>query len=285
MSPNSKTRYLVDPRVVHTGDGARPMQVICAGLPRCATSSLQAALEDSPLDLTPCMHMAHVAPHADRLQLAIDCMREADTARRQKMLHRLFDGYAATADFPGIMFVGDLMDMYPSAAIVLNQRGDPRAWVRSLVDGLGFFSSYGYLISCFLWKTDRLHVKVHRVTKTVFESRFGTQMDFPSVEFYHAYNDWVREEARKRGREVLEWKAEDGYGPLCKFLGRPMPPDGTEFPKLNDQSVVKFLKRVLVIRGLMSWAALGGTLWAGWRYGPQLLRTAVKAGSSIWNKS
>lgn len=281
MSPNPKTRYLVS-RADHTGESARPMQVICAGLPRCATSSLQAALEGPPLGFGTCMHMAHVAPSAGRLQLAIDCMREADAGRRRAMLHRLFDGYAATADFPGVMFAGDLMDMYPSAAVVLNMRGDPRDWVRSLTDGLGFFSSYGYLISCFLWRTDRLHVRVHRESRALFRRRFGTEVELPSVEFYHAHNDWVREEARKRGRPVLEWTAEDGYGPLCEFLGRPPPPEGTEFPRLNDRSVVMFLKRVLVIRGLVSWAALGGALWAGWTYGPQLLQTAVKAGVSIW---
>lgn len=64
-----------------------------------------------------------------------------------------------------------------------------------------------------------MHVRVHWVSSVVFERRFGTGREMPSVKFYHVYNDWVREEVRKRGREVLEWTAEDGYGPLCEFPG------------------------------------------------------------------
>jgi hypothetical protein len=88
----------------------RSLEVIAAGLPRCGTSSLQAALESSYLGFSPSMHMARVVPHADRAQLVIDALREKDRCRRQKILHQIFDGFAATCDFPGVMFIDDLMD-------------------------------------------------------------------------------------------------------------------------------------------------------------------------------
>lgn len=109
MAP--KFRFLTDDRVVDTKNGAQSMKVICAGLPRCATSSLQTALEGPIIGISPCMHMAHVAPHADRLRLCLAAMAEMDdTARRQEMVGTLFAGYAASADFPGIFFIDDLMD-------------------------------------------------------------------------------------------------------------------------------------------------------------------------------
>ena len=86
------------------------LEVIGAGLPRCATSSLQAALESSHLGFSPSMHMARVIPHVDRAQLVIDALREKDRNRRQKLLYQIFDGFAATCDFPGVMFIDDLMD-------------------------------------------------------------------------------------------------------------------------------------------------------------------------------
>ena len=113
-------RFLSDSRVVDPS--SRRLQVIAAGLSRCATSSVQAALESPYLDFNPSMHMAHVAPHAHREQLVIDAMQEENRERRHKLLHQLFDGYAATSDFPGWAFVDDLMDMYPEAKVVLNQR-------------------------------------------------------------------------------------------------------------------------------------------------------------------
>lgn len=109
MAP--KFRFITDDRVIDTKTGAQSIKVICAGLPRCATSSLQTALEGPVIGISPCMHMAHVAPHADRLRLCLAAMAEMDdTTRRQEILGTLFAGYAATADFPGIFFIDDLMD-------------------------------------------------------------------------------------------------------------------------------------------------------------------------------
>lgn len=109
MAP--RLRFVTDDRVVDAKTGAQKLKVICAGLPRCATSSLQAALEGPVIGISPCMHMAHVAPHADRLRLVLAAMAEMDdTVRRQELLAQVFGGYAATADFPGILFVSDLMD-------------------------------------------------------------------------------------------------------------------------------------------------------------------------------
>ncbi|KUI68721.1 hypothetical protein VM1G_03780 [Cytospora mali] len=279
MSHNSKTRYLADSRAVKTGEVAQPMQVSRAAQPHLSRPPSRApSWTSTPACTWRTSHHTRTVSSSS----SIDYMREADTARRQKMLHRLFDGYAATTNFPGIMFLEDLMDMYSSAAIVLNTRSDARAWVRSIEDGLGFFNSYAYRISCFLWKTDRLNAVIETEARKIYKRQYGERMTFPSVETYYEHIEVLKEQARKRGRPLLEWKPQDGYGPLCEFLGRPPPAEGTDFPRLNDQSVIKFLKTVLVVRGLVSWAALGGASWAGWTYGPQFLQTVVKAGKLTW---
>lgn len=90
--------------------------------------------------------VAEVAPHVDRLERVIACMLEPDAKIRQKMLRPLFDGYASTADFPGIVFIDDLMDMYPDALIILNQRNDAEAWVTSFSNALMFFVSLDLLM-------------------------------------------------------------------------------------------------------------------------------------------
>jgi hypothetical protein len=41
--------------------------------------------------------------------------------------------------------------------------------------------------------------------------------------------------------QQLEWKIEDGWGPLCDFLGKNVPKD-TPFPRANDAN--GFKKRV-----------------------------------------
>lgn len=94
-------------------------------------------------------------------------------------------------------------------------------------------------------------------------------------EFYVTYNDWVRKEAKKRGRPVLEWQAQDGYAPICEFLGNPVPESGTKeavFPHVNDYRQMQFLKLILIARGVLSWAVLGAGLWTMWKYGGSLVR-------------
>lgn len=114
-------RFIHDDRTAPApGSGVR-LRVIAAGAPRSATSSTQAALES--LGYTPCLHMAEILPHPERTQLLLDIVSETtDTARRQKLLHRLVDGYAAVADLPVVFNTPDLMDMYPDVRVVLNQR-------------------------------------------------------------------------------------------------------------------------------------------------------------------
>ncbi|KAM0558057.1 hypothetical protein ACHAPJ_005224 [Fusarium lateritium] len=137
-------RFLSDDRKVDP-EVAR-MQVLCLGLPRCATSSLQAALESDVLNLGPAMHMAHIAPHADREQIVIDALNEQDKEKRQKLLHKIFDGYASACDTPGWAFSADLMDMYPEVVIVLNKRPSGQVWLKSIGDSLRFFGTWRYLV-------------------------------------------------------------------------------------------------------------------------------------------
>jgi hypothetical protein len=242
------------------------MQALSLGLSRCATSSLQAALESDVIDLAPCLHMAHVGPHADRLQLVLDAMALPEhSPERLKILHKLFDNYRSTCDFPGWQFAPELMDMYPDAPVVLNQRQSARAWADSSSGSHSFFGNPLYLWTCYLWKTDRLHYRIHRRAYEIAEERFGTENLF-TAEFYEAHNGWVRREAAKRGRPVLEWTPADGWGPLCEFLGKEAPKDGRPFPHLNDAAAMDTVKRILVARGLITWALLGAAGWTAYRY-------------------
>lgn len=155
--------------------------------------------------------------------------------------------------------------VYPNAAVILNTRPSATDWVRSVSETLDFFFSPTYRFVCLLWKTDRLHYMVQKISRDIMRERFGADAPIPSVMFWERYHEWVRSEAAKRGRKVLEWQGADGYGPICEFLGRERPEDGVEFPKMNDTQTMRFLQRVLLARGLLSWAVLGGLIWAGWR--------------------
>lgn len=172
-------------------------------------------------------------------------------------------------DFPVVFFIEDLMDMYPDAKIVLNGRPSPELWARSAGDSFGFFFGWRFKVTGFLWETDRLWAALNDECDKWVRERFGLETAL-SAEAYRVYYEYVREEAKERGREVLEFKAEDGWVPLCMFLGKEVPKD-REFPRLNERRDVEVIKVILVVRGLLSWAALEAGIWATWRFGPRVV--------------
>ena len=87
-----------------------------------------------------------------------------------------------------------------------------------------------------LLKTNRLQYQMQQEAFKVLCDRFGFKgKDVFSAGLYDTYNQWVRDEAAKRGKPVLEFQAEDGWKPLYNFLNKPSPPANVPFPHLNDQ--------------------------------------------------
>lgn len=209
--------------------------------------------------------MAHVQPSAERQRLVTAAVQERhDPARRRKILSQLFAGFAATADFPSIAFADDLMDMYPDAAIILNTRGGgATAWHRSFSEGLRFFDSWFFWAATCLVRSDRAMMSMMRATDELYVERWG--LTFRNEEIYERHNVWVREEAKKRGREVLEFVAEDGWAPVCRLLGKEVP--DTPYPRMNDQKTMRMVKRFLILRGLLHWVGLVVVLWVVMRIG------------------
>lgn len=252
-------------------------QVLALGLQRCATSSLQAALE--ALGYAPCIHMAHVQPSVERQRLVMEALRETDDVdRRRQVLTKLFSGFAATADYPSIVFADDLMDMFPGAPVVLNQRaGGAAAWHQSFRAGLRFFDSRFFRLVTLLVPSDRATVRMHKAADAVCVRRWG--LTFRDAAIYDRHNAWVRAEAKKRGRAVLEFTAEDGWGPLCRFLGRDVP--SAPYPRINDQKTMARVRAFIVVRGLAHWVGFFALLWALTRVGALVpyhqVLSAVKA--------
>ncbi|KAJ5785266.1 uncharacterized protein N7503_010478 [Penicillium pulvis] len=254
-------RFVTDSRIAPTGQA--PLRVIGAGLPRTATSSLQAAFEE--LGFNPCLHMAQIIPHPSRMQLLLDTAREEDTQRRQKSIHQLVDGYSAVCDMPSIFFLEDLMDMYPDAKVVLGCRPYSETWAKSCYESLGFFFTRKFYLIGFLWTSDRLWYRLNMYIVEWCRKKFG-QDDIFQPDMYELYNESVRKAAKERGREILEFKAEDGWKPLCEFLGKDVP--ASEFPRVNEKKTFALIKAIMVTKGLLTWAALGGAAWLGWSYFP-----------------
>ncbi|KAK4995598.1 hypothetical protein LTR66_004627 [Elasticomyces elasticus] len=233
-------------------DGNATLRVACVGLPRCATSSLQSALQDH-LGLGPTMHMASIMPSAASLKLAVRATNETNKAARQAMLHELFSGYNSTCDVPGCLFADDIIEMYPDVKLVLNQRNSVEAWERSMNDTIRRFHSSTFRVAGYLIPTQSLVSQYGRAWMDISTRRFGPSASPLGPEMYHKHNAWVRKLADDNGVQLLEWTPDMGWDPLCRFLDQPVPE--TEFPRLNDTAFMKMLITFMIIRGFLVWAA------------------------------
>ncbi|KAL5363311.1 P-loop containing nucleoside triphosphate hydrolase protein [Aspergillus floccosus] len=132
----------------------------------------------------------------------------------------------AITDQPGSYFAPELIAAYPEAKVILNRR-DVISWHHSLCTVLA------PLTTSFV-----LHVLPWFYADLYWESRYMIECQ---KAFYHGswtrHGKWVYDEhsAVVRGSveadRLLEWSPEDGWEPLCRFLGKDIPDE--EFPSGN----------------------------------------------------
>lgn len=194
-------------------------------------------------------------PSVENSRLLNFALEEPDRAKRHKVLREIFDGYNASSDYPGFPFTEDLVDIYPNAKIVLNKRRTSDEWTRSVRTSLMFFTTYKYMLITFWIPSSWWHWRTFRTYSRLAKQRFGVD-DIFSSQCYERHNQWVRDIASARGRDILEWEPSDGWEPLCRFIERAVPRE--DFPKTNEAAEIEKVRLVLLKKGLWAWAQAVG---------------------------
>ncbi|THC87130.1 hypothetical protein EYZ11_013424 [Aspergillus tanneri] len=263
------------PRMEPPAHREKEMKVLALGMSRTGTMSLYVALKELGYS---CYHMAECSldQKNDSLALwsrAIDAKfnengRKFSGADFDQMLWR----YNAVTDIPCILFAQELMDAFPEAQIILTTRHvDP--WLASMQRT--FYAILSWKRWGFLELIDQtyigLYIPLLRSALSVWTGgKWQDASHLPNG--FAAHYDQVRVAAQKRGREVLEFEVQDGWGPLCQFLRKEAP--DKPFPHVNEGDFITkfhtiiFWVRVagLVKKGL-TWVApvaAAGAVW--WWY-------------------
>jgi hypothetical protein len=195
------------------------LRVVGAGVGRTGTLSLKFALER--LLGAPCYHMMEVFGKPEHVPLWYG-------ATRGKMpdWHALMRGYAAAVDWPASAFWPELADASPDALVVLSVR-DADSWWRS-ANGTIFPGA------------ERAPTEEwRRMIDGMFASRFTSAIRDreAALAAFERHNEEVR--TRVPAHRLLEWRAGDGWAPLCQRLGLPIPAE--PFPHVN--TTAEFLAR------------------------------------------
>lgn len=204
------------------------LQIIGSGFGRTGTMSMKHALEQLGF---PCYHMVECFPRGPaHWQL----WEEAHRGNPQ--WDALFDGFAATVDFPACTSFGALAEYYPEARVIHTVR-DPEKWFVSVQDTI-----FGEDWIRFL-PTSEAGPFLGATINDYFDDRMHDR-DY-LIQRFHEHTELVK--ASIAPERLLVFDVTQGWEPLCEFLDLPVP-EG-EFPKANDTAAVQGLIKTIMEKG------------------------------------
>ncbi|KAK1758273.1 hypothetical protein QBC47DRAFT_374170 [Echria macrotheca] len=202
------------------------MKVLVLGLPRTGTQSLADALIQ--LGISPIYHMREVGKNQHQALWieAIDAKFEGIGAPwKREDFERILSGFQGVADYPASIFPAELAAAYPEAAVILSIRSEDK-WYDSMLATLVHAHRRREK------SDDASSSPMATLSRKYHHHCWGDDFEVTGRAFFREHNALVRELGRDR--KFLEWQPQDGWGPLCEFLGVEAPVEGTPFPRSDD---------------------------------------------------
>jgi hypothetical protein len=195
------------------------LEIVGTGFGRTGTLSLKTALEQ--LGLGPCYHMIEVAKNPGHVALWSAAHEGAATDWTA-----LFAGYRATVDWPSSAFWPEIVAAHPHAKVLHSER--PAAdWYRSVRSTIYQVMKHPTPANAPPPVHEQLAMARKLILRGVFDERFEDEAH--AIAVYEAHNARVRREIPPE--RLLVYEPGQGWEPLCKFLGVPIP--ATPYPKVN----------------------------------------------------
>ncbi len=204
------------------------MRVIGAGFGRTGTQSLKNALEQ--LGFGPCYHMDELNKRPQDLSTWVEAL-----AGEPVHWSSLFSDYESAVDWPTCTFWAELHQTFPDAKVILTTR-DPDGWYDSVVRTVKAITDAGLMHA----SGEQLR-QIQFGNELIFEQTFGGRFDDRehAIGTLNEHLALVREAIEPA--RLLEFRAGDGWQPLCDFLGVGVPE--SDFPHTNTADA--FDRRVL----------------------------------------
>ncbi|KAE8151781.1 hypothetical protein BDV25DRAFT_138496 [Aspergillus avenaceus] len=260
----------------------QPMQILAVGISRSGTESLRTALHTLGYEhthhgfdtiLPPCSLQAihallnkkyttHPAPSTAQKLSAADF----DT---------VLGSSVGVTDLFAAEFATDLIAAYPDAKVILNVRRDREAWYKSMQQTMGYFDrnpvDWDWWRS---WFCAELFWVRQTMGRGLMPRFFRGSFERNGLWVYEQHVAMIR--GLGLGARLLEWSVEDGWAPLCRFLGRDVP--DAEFPRGNppaewagriERTMVAYHRRavrnmLLCLAGVVAFGAFLVRLWFVW---------------------
>lgn len=211
------------------------LKVIGAGFGRTGTLSLKTALEQ--LGFIKCHHMKEVPGSLRQLQ-AWHTLSHGGVVDWDDV----FDGFQASCDWPSCTYWEQLARHYPDSKIILTVR-DADRWYDSAAETIYPVTK---LIPVWLRRlVPRIRMQREMIYAGIWDGTFGGRFEDRdhAIQVYRDHIDHVTRTADPE--RLLVFEARQGWEPICKFLGVPVPQ--TAYPHVNEAAVIKRVVRALKI--------------------------------------
>ena len=230
------------------------LAVIGTGLSRTGTTTLRKVIEE--LGFGPCYNSTELFIRPRGIEFWESLEKEEDVD-----FESFFSEYNAIIGFPGYLFHQHLRAQYPDAKVILSYR-DPEVWYDDISKTV-FESASSHVNKSYAKEAskidpylgdciERIHgLQLRMLEENYFEGRFADKAF--AVQRYVEWNESIKD--IYTADELLVYQVTEGWGPVCEFLGVPVPED-KPYPHLNDpntfhnRSTSGFLEMLMEKEGL-----------------------------------
>ncbi len=238
------------------------LKIIGAGFGRTGTLSVYTALKQLGF---PCYHMFEVLENKEN-KSHLDFWRKVANAEPgvQHDWEQVFAKYTAAVDNPACCVWRELLVAYPDAKVVLtvHPRG-AEAWYESTTDTIYFTETmWQFKVLEFATPFGRKFGDMSR--KLIWHRSHKGTMSYRDKAIAHYHQHIADIKSAVPEDRLLVFSADQGWKPLCEFLGVPMPE--SEFPNVNDRAAIKKTVNDLT-KGAYAILVLGSVAFAGLVYG------------------
>ncbi|KAI1173320.1 hypothetical protein F4777DRAFT_558436 [Nemania sp. FL0916] len=245
-------------------DPSRKVRVISAGQSRTGTVSMSFALEkllDGPVLHGGTQILLRDDEYCSTWIKAYEAREVGDKELTLKLVQKATAGFVATADLPPSDFMPEMMQLYPDAKVVLVRR-DPEKWWNSVATLTSRTTPWWLSVAVAPipgWRYIPKFASVY--CRSTLRLAGMDKKDCHPSDLIHlggphiltAHNEKVRSLVPRE--QLLEMDVSEGWGPLCKFLGVPVP-EAEPFPRMNDAETADRFATKIVLKALLVWIGI-----------------------------
>ncbi|KAL9029566.1 MAG: hypothetical protein Q9196_002214 [Gyalolechia fulgens] len=143
-------------------------------------------------------------------------------------LDTLLEDYSAVTDIPCVLFADELLTAFPDAKVILTNR-DVDSWLESMEKDIAKY-------------LELLRMAIGSWTSGDWQSRSQLR------EGFHRHYQHIRSSVPED--RLLEFRSEDGWLPLCRFLDKPVPTE--KYPRVNSGNELFHIHYLLILMSTLS---------------------------------